>query len=411
MVEELLYQCPDVVDLTNAEQLDQIRQKADLLLESGIGSDELMAMEKHLISEMENASPMASIAIKLARSKRFVASISDPLTVSIVFAVYKEHHRIKRKEDHPHGEDFLMRKVSQLNWLFSGSKVNWNMTVVDDGCPENSGSIAQQIIDENGLSKKVKVLFLQDAIDRNLSITTGLDSTDESRKGGSIIYGMWDAATNSNSNNHIIVFSDADLSTHLGQTGLLLNPILENGKSVAIGSRRETDSVVVKQGSRNDRGKLFIYIWKRLIPQLSYLIDTQCGFKAFKKETVEKIMDDLIERKFAFDIELLLKAEILKKQAIAKVGIAWIDSEEASTTTDLQPYHSMLQAIAAMYRKYLPPNNESDGFADLIEKISEHDFNRLLQNIPDGITSREPLEFDTYQGVTVLDIEQAIQVV
>jgi hypothetical protein len=50
---------------------------------------------------------------------------------------------------------------------------------------------------------------------------------------------------------------------------------------VAIGSRREPDSVVVKQGTRNDRGKLFIYLWKRMVPVLGDIIDTQCGFKAF----------------------------------------------------------------------------------------------------------------------------------
>ena len=52
-------------------------------------------------------------------------------------------------------------------------------------------------------------------------------------------------------------------------------------------------SVVVKQGHRNTRGKLFIYLWKGMIAPLAGIIDTQCGFKGFSAETVREITDGL----------------------------------------------------------------------------------------------------------------------
>ncbi len=73
---------------------------------------------------------------------------------------------------------------------------------------------------------------------------------------------MWDLAQKDHSKKHIVVFTDADLSTHLGQLMLLADPIVNQGKLTAIGSRREKQSVVVKQVARNNRGKLFIYLWK-----------------------------------------------------------------------------------------------------------------------------------------------------
>ncbi len=82
----------------------------------------------------------------------------------------------------------------------------------------------------------------------------------------------------------VVLFTDADLSTHLCQCGLLVEPVVCGGASAGIGSCREPTSVVVKQGKRNTRGKLFIYLRKRLIPQLRGIIDTQCGFKAFRGE-------------------------------------------------------------------------------------------------------------------------------
>ena len=185
---------------------------------------------------------------------------------------------------------------------------------------------------------------------------------------------------------------------------LLVNPLLTQNKTVAIGSRREPNSVVIKKGSRNDRGKLFIYLWKRLIPNLGDIIDTQCGFKAFRAEIVPEIIEDLIEKKFAFDIELLLRAELLKKDSIIKIPIAWIDSEEASTTTDIQPYLPMLKSIVKMSKEYFPKEQNTNEFIAFIESLSIDEFNRILDNIPSDIVKREPDEFTAYDKVSVADL-------
>ncbi|OQY27734.1 MAG: hypothetical protein B6244_09495 [Candidatus Cloacimonetes bacterium 4572_55] len=334
-----------------------------------------------------------------------INEIKGPITISVIFAVYKEHTRIKKNSEHLHGEDFLRRKVAQLERLFDNhSNIHWELIVVDDGCPENSGGIAQSVIDNDGLGDKVKVLFLEEAIEQNLSITKPLSSTKESQKGGAIVYGMWHAIQQPKDEDHIVIYTDADLSTHLGQIGLLLDPILNQKKSVAIGSRREKNSIVIKKGTRNTRGKLFIYLWKRLIPNLGDIIDTQCGFKAFRKKIAAQIIEDIIEKKFSFDIELLLKAELVKNNSIAKVPIAWIDSEQASTTVDLQPYLPMLKSIVKMYRKYFSPNKMSDEFASFIESLNPDDLNKILDNIPSEILERESYEFTKYNGVLVSDL-------
>ncbi len=85
-----------------------------------------------------------------------------------------------------------------------------------------------------------------------------------------------------------------------------------------------------------------------MIPNLDNIIDTQCGFKAFDAAIIPEITLNNVEHKFAFDIELLLKTTFLKADAISKVPIAWIDSDTASTTADLQPYLPMFKAIASM---------------------------------------------------------------
>jgi hypothetical protein len=198
-----------------------------------------------------------------------------------------------------------------------------------------------------------------------------------------------------------VVFTDADLSTHLGQTGLLVQPILADGCRAAIGSRRETASVVVKTGHRNTRGKLFIYLWKGLLAPLHDITDTQCGFKAFAASTLRDVGVDLIERRFAFDIELLLRTELRNGGTIRKVPIAWIDSEAASTTTDLEPYLPMLNSAAAMYRHYLPAEPEPDRLAGMIEAMTEEQWRHLSGNVPAAIGDGNPLRFGEERPVTV----------
>ena len=407
MLKKIIESCPKEVDLTNDRNSQIIIETVRSILDKGYSISEIEEIEEQLISENDNSLIFTLLSLKIAKSKILASSITEPLLISVVFAVYKENNRIKKSSEHAHGEDFLLKKVRQLEWLFENQpNVEWELIIVDDGCPEGSGRIAQNIIDKNQLNNRVRVLYLSEAIKQKYPPVRTMSSTEESQKGGSIVYGMWQAVQQNKTKNQIVIYTDADLSTHLSQVMLLVDPILNQNKLVAIGSRREPKSVVIKKGTRNDRGKLFIYLWKRLIPNLGKIVDTQCGFKAFRSEIISELIDGLIEKKFAFDIELLLKAELLKKGAITKVPIAWIDSEAASTTTDLQPYLPMLKSISKMSKKYFPKEETSNEFSHFIESLNEEEFNDILQNIPHDIVKRKPDEFTEYDKVRVSDFRK-----
>lgn len=401
-VERWSAEAPETVDLTQPAQDTWVRSIAERLVELVSSAEDLVRLEE----DSPDAPVLLRLAMKLAQSRLRVQALPEGLRVSVVFAVYKEHNRLRTQIEHPHGEDFLVRKVEQIEWLLAGvPNASWEMLVVDDGCPEECGKIAQQIIDARGLGDRVRVLFLQDAIDAAHPLAEGLTSTDDSQKGGSIQYGM-SVAAEEESRAHVVVFTDADLSTHLGQLGLLVDPILRSGYDAAIGSRREPLSVVIKGGARNTRGKLFIYLWKRLIPLLSPIVDTQCGFKAFRADVAKAIVADTIEKRFAFDIELLLRTMLARPESIERVPIAWIDSEAASTTNELQPYLTMLQSIVRISKRYLPPKPQSESFAALIESLDQESWMRLSGAVPAGIADREPLEFDAFDEVSASDLRR-----
>ncbi|MDX1701276.1 MAG: glycosyltransferase [Melioribacteraceae bacterium] len=407
LIQKSIQLLPDPFLIPNESHQSQILQATDFILERISDYKTICDLEDLLISEKEQYPLALHVVVKLARSKRLISKIQDPIHVSIVFAVYKEHQRILPAQQHPHGENFLIQKARQLDWLFSGNENHrWKLIMVDDGCPEGTGRIAEEIVSKNNLKDSVEVLYLKDAINANFEPVKNLKTVNESRKGGSIQYGMWHAAQEKR-NNHIIAFTDADLSTHLGQLGLLVHPII-NEKKAAIGSRREKNSVVIKTGTRNTRGKLFIYLWKRMLHALTFVVDTQCGFKAFHSNIVEEIVKDNIEQQFAFDIELLLQTQLNYPNQIKNVGIAWIDSEAASTTKDLQPYLSMLKMIAKMYKKYIPQNPESDAFANFVLGLTEADWQTLVDNIPEEIATREPMVFNSFNEVDTTSFQKIL---
>jgi hypothetical protein len=270
-----------------------------------------------------------------------VDALALPIHVTVVAAMYNEHNRILSKAEHPAGEDFVRRKVAQLQWLF-GSKTDktWDLLFVDDGCPEKSGEIAASIIKKERYNN-VRVLFLADGIADGSPVTKGLRSTDDSQKGGAIQYGMWVAIHETHGNaEHVVAYTDADLSTNIAQTGLLLRGLADEHTSCAIGSRYDPGGVYCTpagaQGLTDyDRVMLVFrhFVRSKLLPQLGGVIDTQCGFKAFKAAGLNKVLEQMTDKGFSFDMELLLLTTLQSScgdSSVGKAPIVWVESNEES---------------------------------------------------------------------------------
>ena len=372
-------------------------QRAETLAEQILREVDAEAIPHLEYTLKKEAAPLdQQLAAKLARSKGVVQRWQGPLHVSVVFAMYRETERMLTPDEHPLGEDFINAKVAQLRWLFEDRDC-WDLIMVDDGCPDGSGVKAERIVAARGYEHLARVVYIAEAIEGGHPVVSDLSSADDSRKGGAIQLGMYEAVSRLRPG-HMVVYTDADLSTHLGQTGLLIRA-LADGAAGAAGSRREPTSVTIKAAPRDHRGKLFIYLWKQMLPPLRELVDSQCGFKAFRGEQVPQLVEATLEKGFAFDIELLLRTELSHPGSVAKIPVAWIDSEAASTTTDLDPYLSMLKAVAAMYRHYCDPDPWAEGFVRLIEEADRDSWHRLLDRIPPEIAGREPSTFTTWRGV------------
>lgn len=108
----------------------------------------------------------------------------------------------------------------------------------------------------------------------------------------------------------VIGFTDVDLATDLKHLRDLFIPLIKDEADVTTGSRWLPGAIV----TRNFRRRFISYCYNKLINILfaSKIRDHQCGFKAFKKNVILKIINESGIRKnrgWAWDTEILIRAQ------------------------------------------------------------------------------------------------------
>lgn len=357
----------------------------------------------------------------LVLSKKVIASLPEKTHVTIVFAVYKEHRRMLPKTLHKHGEDCIREKIRQMNWFAECSNFSWDMIIVDDGCPNSSGVKAQQILhqyeQETGRTWPVSVVFLSDCLKTPIP-NLRLKATKESIKGGSIYYGLWHAYKNSHkiapqAKHHLVLYTDADLSAHLGQIGIALDKIINQGYKLSFGSRKLDPSFAQRPLVQTKAGKLCTYILNNLFPALQ-VADTQAGFKLLHKNLLKEVFKHKLEEYgWCFDVELLLLANTLYSSCIKEFGFVWIDSiPESKTRKDgdtlyyLQCYLEFYKGLERLYRKYGHPRGVlQESFFELIVKLNLKRLKEILDHCPPEIFEKSDRELLRYKGSEARKLE------
>jgi glycosyltransferase involved in cell wall biosynthesis len=156
------------------------------------------------------------------------------------------------------------------------------VVVVDDGSRDRTAAVA-----ESFRSKLPGLRVLSNGSNRG--------------KGYSVRHGMLEACGD------IVLFTDADLSAPIEESDKLV-AALKQGYDVAIGSRAMDRSLISTHESlfREFAGIIFNKI-VRVVLRLPF-VDTQCGFKAFRRDRCRIIFEQQRIEGFGFDPELLYLA-------------------------------------------------------------------------------------------------------
>jgi glycosyltransferase involved in cell wall biosynthesis len=228
------------------------------------------------------------------------------LSYSIVIPAYNESNRIRPTLDE------ILRYTGERKW-------DVEILVVDDGSGDDTAAIVREY---GGIHPQVQLV--QNPGNRG--------------KGYSVRNGMLHARGD------ICVFTDADLSSPVTEAEKLIAAIRQ-GADIAIGSRW------LRAELQTERQPLYRQAFGRIFNMLLRVVldlrfsDTQCGFKAFRREAAQRIFPLQRIERWGFDPEILFLARRMNLQTV-EVPVVWAHSEG----TRLHPFRDGLRMFGDVMR-------------------------------------------------------------
>jgi len=284
------------------------------------------------------------------------------IRVSVLFPIYRKGAlRIQSREETGNEVSInaLREKIAQLKELFApySDVIDWELVVADHSPDSRGREPVERIAKEQesqGIVTPGQIRWL------------GLPEIEG--KGETIIEGFKRLLNDKNPAD-IFIYTDDDLSVDLRQIGLLLRPLILDNYGVAMGSRSFKESVAEPPLDPRDAiiGKTIALLKKKflLIPVTSQIKDTQCGFKAYKREVLEKIIDQCKDGGFTFDTEMMFHA-MQAGYALKELPILWVDTPHSSV--NVKSRWRMVLGWIDQYERLIRPNLEGTGYPLLSDK-------------------------------------------
>jgi glycosyltransferase involved in cell wall biosynthesis len=214
-------------------------------------------------------------------------------------------------------ESRLPATLERIAAYLSDSGREAEVLVVDDGSKDGTAAVADYF--------RIKIPTLR-------VVSNGVNRG----KGYSVRHGMQEAR------GRIALFTDADLSAPIEEAGKLIDAL--ESYDVAIGSRAMDRSLISVHESpfREFAGIIFNKI-VRIILWLPF-VDTQCGFKAFQRESCAVLFEQQTIERFGFDPELLYLARHHELRVV-EIPVRW----GHSPATKVSMLHDSIQMFVDVF--------------------------------------------------------------
>jgi dolichyl-phosphate beta-glucosyltransferase len=194
---------------------------------------------------------------------------SEAPDLSIVIPAYNEEYR-------------LPRTLVRIRDYLAARDCTWEIIVVDDGSTDGTARVTEEW--------RVQIPAMR-------LVANGRNRG----KGFSVRHGMLEAR------GRVALFTDADLSAPIEEADKLFAALGDAG--IAIGSRAMDRTLIeVHQSRLRELAGIIFNFLVRMMTGLPF-VDTQCGFKAFRREPCLIIFEQQRTEGFGFDPEILYLAK------------------------------------------------------------------------------------------------------
>jgi putative flippase GtrA len=244
-----------------------------------------------------------------------VEAVESTLTLEVVIPVHNE-------------EAALGRAVDEVTRALDGLPWSWQVTIADNASTDATALVARQLARQyDGVS----VVTLP-------------------QKGrGRALKQVW-----STSGADVLVYMDVDLSTDLNALLPLVAPLVSGHSDVAIGTRLQRGSRVVRGPKREFVSRGYNVLLRSTLR--TRFSDAQCGFKAIRRGVAVELLPLVEDDTWFFDTELLVLAERTGLR-IHEVPVDWVDDPDSRVDivrTAVDDLRGMARLSWSLMRGQLP---------------------------------------------------------
>lgn len=203
------------------------------------------------------------------------------MKVSVVLPAHNEEKNIR---------EAVERTLEKLNEL----GVDYEIIIAEDGSEDRTYEIALEL---SKRYERVRVLHSEERLGRGEAL----------RRAFRVSQG------------EIVLYMDTDLATDLSHISDVLR-LMEEGYDIVVGSRK---SSLAKRTFLRRTLSFFYNLWVRILLK-SKIRDHQCGFKAFRREKILEILEEVKDGGWFWDTEVLVRAQ-RKGLEIAELPVSWTE--------------------------------------------------------------------------------------
>lgn len=245
---------------------------------------------------------MDTTIIENQRSKESVA-------VSIVFPAYNE-------------VDYIKIAVDKVTAALDEFTESYEIIIAEDGSVDGTAELSEEIAQKN---PHVTHIHLAERQGRGKALNNAF------RK----------------SNGAIIVYMDLDLATDVKYLKPLIEAISIEGYDFATGSRMLPGSQVERTLRRSISSKIYNFLVRRMLG--SKLQDHQCGFKAFRREPVLHLINEVDANHWFWDTEIFVRAQ-RKGYRITEIPVVWKSGRKTKVSLFKDSYNMGKQVFKLWWK-------------------------------------------------------------
>ncbi|NLB75913.1 MAG: glycosyltransferase family 2 protein [Crenarchaeota archaeon] len=150
-----------------------------------------------------------------------------------------------------------------------------------------------------------------------------------------------------NSHGEVLVYMDLDLATDLHYLQPLVEAISVEGYDFSTGSRMLPESRASRSFSRGFSSKMYNSLVRHMLG--SKLRDHQCGFKAFKKESLLELLSTVQATHWFWDTEIMVRAH-QQDYKIKEIPVEWHSGKDTKVNLAKDSWNMFWQVLGLWWK-------------------------------------------------------------